>query len=193
MPRVGLDREAVLEAAARIADRHGLAGLTMAALAAELKIKPPSLYSHFDGLPAVEDGLTLRGLDGLLATSREVAMGLSGWAAIEALAKAHRRFALAHPGLYAALLRHAEDRSPAIRTAATAYLQVVLSALREYNLDRETCLHVARVLHAALRGFVTLELNNGFGLPIEVEKSFEVLLGILKTGMPTRKDADLTG
>ena len=151
----------------------------MAGLAAELKIKPPSLYSHFDGLTAVEDGLTLRGLDGLLTTSREAAMGLSGWAAIEALAKAHRGFAVADPGLYAALLRHAEDRSPAIRAPATTYLQLVTSALREFNLDGETCLQVARMFHAALRGFVTLELNNGFGLKIEVEKSFEMLLGIL--------------
>ena len=183
MPRIGLDREAVLGAAARIADQHGLVGLTMVGLAAELKIKPPSLYSHFDGLTAVEDGLTLRGIDGLLATSREAAMGLSGWAAINALAKAHRRFALDHPGLYAAMLRHAEDRSPAIQAAATAYLQLVLSGLREFSLDGDTGLHVARSLHAALRGFVTLELNNGFGLKIEIEESFEVLMDIFKAGI----------
>ncbi|MDR3635541.1 MAG: TetR/AcrR family transcriptional regulator [Isosphaeraceae bacterium] len=183
MPRAGLDRDAVLTAAIAIADRHGVSGLTMSGLAEALNVRPPSLYSHFDGLASIEDALTLRGLEGLLAAAHEAIAGLAGEAALEALARSHRNYALAHPGLYSATLRHPEDRSPEIRSAGTAYLHVVLAILKGYGLHGEPALHATRCLHAALRGFVTLELNRGLGLNISVEESFETLLKVLEAGI----------
>ncbi len=183
MARGRLDRESVLKTAGRIADKKGLSNLTMASLAAELKIRTPSLYSHFDKLIAIEDGLTLLGLEGLLQVSLEAAAGLSGEDAFDALARAHRDFAKAHPGLYAATLRHAEDRIPEIREVAGSYLKLVLAVLRGFQLDGESALHVARCIHSALRGFVTLELNDGMGLAIPVDDSFEMMLTLLKAGI----------
>ncbi len=183
MARAGLDREAVLEAAGQIADQHGLSTLTMARLAAEWKIRPPSLYSHFDNLVAIEDGLTPLGLERLLKVSLEAAAGLSGGEAFDALAHAHKDYAKAHPGLYPATLRHAEDRSPEIRKVAGAYLKLVLAVLRGFRLDGESALQAARCIHSALRGFVTLELKGGMGLEIPIEESFELMLRFLKGGL----------
>jgi AcrR family transcriptional regulator len=183
MARGRLDRESVLKTAARIADKKGLSNLTMASLAAELKIRTPSLYSHFDKLIAIEDGLTLLGLEGLLQVSLEAAAGLSGEDAFDALARAHRDFAKAHPGLYAATLRHAEDRIPEIRAVAGSYLKLVLAVLRGFQLDGDSALHAARCIHSALRGFVSLELNDGMGLAIPVDDSFEMMLTLLKAGI----------
>jgi AcrR family transcriptional regulator len=182
MARAGLDREAVLATAGRIADQCGLSTLTMASLATELKIRPPSLYSHFESLGEIEDGLTLLGLQGLLTVSLEAVAGLSGSDAFDALARAHRDYAKAHPGLYAATLRHAEDRSPEIRRVAGAYLKLVLAVLRGFKLEGDNALHAARCIHSALRGFVTLELNGGMGLAISIEESFEMMLVVLKEG-----------
>ena len=50
MPRAGLDSEIVTEAAAAIVNAEGLAGLTLARLAATLRVAPPSLYKHVGGL-----------------------------------------------------------------------------------------------------------------------------------------------
>ena len=50
MPRAGLDAEAVVAAAAALADEDGLAELTLARLAAALGIRTPSLYAHVDSL-----------------------------------------------------------------------------------------------------------------------------------------------
>lgn len=44
MPRAGLDPEKVTEAAAVIVDAGGPAELTLARLAAQLGVAPPSLY-----------------------------------------------------------------------------------------------------------------------------------------------------
>ena len=183
MGRAGLDRGAVLNAAGKIADERGLSTLTMASLAAELKIRPPSLYSHFEHLGDIEDGLTLAGLEGLLKVSLEAAAGLSGDEAFNALAHAHRNYAKSRPGLYAATLRHAEDRAPEIRAAAGAYLKLVLAVLRGFRLDDENALHAARCIHCALRGFVTLELNGGMGMDFSIDESFAKMLRILKEGI----------
>ncbi|MGI8712393.1 MAG: TetR family transcriptional regulator, partial [Solirubrobacteraceae bacterium] len=50
MPRAGLDAEAVVTAAARLADAEGLECLTLARLAQRLGVRSPSLYAHVDGL-----------------------------------------------------------------------------------------------------------------------------------------------
>ena len=56
MPRAGLDPEIVTEAAAAIVDAEGLAAMTLARLAASLRVAPPSLYKHIGGL----EDLTVR-------------------------------------------------------------------------------------------------------------------------------------
>lgn len=58
MPRVAkapnLTREAVIEAAAAVLEREGHGGLTMRAVAAELKVQAPALYWYFDDKQALE-------------------------------------------------------------------------------------------------------------------------------------------
>ena len=53
----GLTRDAVLEAAARVLERDGLAGLTMRGVAAELGVQAPALYWHVDSKAALRIAL----------------------------------------------------------------------------------------------------------------------------------------
>ena len=53
MPRAGLNRRAVVAAAAVLADEVGWEQLTLAGLAGRLGVRLPSLYKHIDSL----DGL----------------------------------------------------------------------------------------------------------------------------------------
>ncbi|WP_380169607.1 TetR/AcrR family transcriptional regulator [Jannaschia sp. R86511] len=55
--RGSLSRERVLAAALDLADREGVEGLTIRALAVELSVKPMSLYHHVAGKEAILDGL----------------------------------------------------------------------------------------------------------------------------------------
>jgi len=52
MPRANLSQAAVVDAAARLADRDGAAAVTVSSVAREVGVKPASLYEHVDGLSA---------------------------------------------------------------------------------------------------------------------------------------------
>ena len=47
--KAGLDKKTIIEAAANIADKEGIANVTLKVLANELEVKSPSLYKHFSG------------------------------------------------------------------------------------------------------------------------------------------------
>jgi AcrR family transcriptional regulator len=55
----GVELAQVIEAAARVADAEGLHALTMAEVAAALGLRPPSLYSHVDGLKGLRRAMAL--------------------------------------------------------------------------------------------------------------------------------------
>ncbi|MGZ3638658.1 MAG: TetR family transcriptional regulator, partial [Ktedonobacterales bacterium] len=48
--RVGLDQEAVIQAAADLVDAEGLDALSLARLAEKLGVRTPSLYNHISSL-----------------------------------------------------------------------------------------------------------------------------------------------
>jgi AcrR family transcriptional regulator len=61
--RAGLSRERVLDAALAIADRDGLAALTMRRLGSELGVEAMTLYHHLPNKDALLDGLVERVLE----------------------------------------------------------------------------------------------------------------------------------
>src|SRR6185312_1842483 len=105
MARRGLSRAAVVETAARLADRDGYDALTLGAVAAEVGVRPPSLYNHVDGLAGLRRELALAGLTELGERIRDAAVGRAGEDALLALAAAYRAYAREHPGVYPALQR----------------------------------------------------------------------------------------
>lgn len=183
MARSGLDRARIVETAAKLADQHGLEAVTVARLAEELDVKPPSLYNHIDGLTALMDALTVLATKQLLDKTQEAIMGRSGRDALLALAHTQRAYAKAHPGLYAATFRSLHGRGPELEHTANAYLDVVRAALREYGYEGKTALHVVRSLRAAIAGFIELELRGGFGMALDVNASFRFLLELLCSGL----------
>jgi hypothetical protein len=58
----------------------------------------------------------------------------------------------------------------------------VFAILRGYGLADDDLVDAARALRSALHGFVTLDNSGGFGLPREVDRSFERLVAVLDAG-----------
>src|SRR6478672_1364633 len=180
--KVGLDRAAVVQAAADLADAEGLEAVTIARLAARLGIRPPSLYNHVSGQEGLRHELALCGVQELGRRLGRAVMGKSGDTALLAIADAYRAFAHEHPGLYAASQRAPDPDDPAVVAAAGEVLDAVLAVLAGYDLSGDDALHATRALRSLVHGFVSLEAGGGFGLPLDLDESFRRLLALFIVG-----------
>jgi AcrR family transcriptional regulator len=181
MPRAGLDGDAVVQAAAALADAEGLEAVTLARLASGLGVRPPSLYAHVGGLGDLRARLAARGAVELAAALQAAAAGRARGDALAAVAEVYRGYAREHPGTYAAMQRAADvdDR------AAESVVDVFRAILRGYGLEDDDAIHATRVVRAALHGFAALEAADGFGLPQGVDDSFAQLVAVLDRGLAT--------
>jgi AcrR family transcriptional regulator len=178
VPRAGLGPEAVVAAAAELADAEGLEAVTLARLAQRLGVRSPSLYAHVNGLPDVRRRLAVRGAGELGAALQAAVAGRAGTDALAAMAHVYRAYAREHPGLYAAA-----QRAPDVGAAGGTAVDTVVAVLRGYGLTGDDAVHAARVVRAALHGFAALEAEHGFGIPLAVDASFDRLVAVLDRGL----------
>ena len=183
MPRAGLDPEIVTEAAAAIVDAQGLAALTLARLAADLGVAPPSLYKHVAGLDDLILRVTTLSIRRLTDTLAAAALGRSGRQALLAVAEAYRRFATGHVGLYALTQSALTPGSAAQQAEASRAVEVLAAAIRSYNVPDDLLIHAIRVVRAGLHGFADIESRGGFQMPLSVDESFQVLIDALDTSL----------
>ncbi len=183
MPRSGLDKEAVIEAASALADQGGLEAVTLARLAKELNVKAPSLYNHVDGLAGIFRELSLRGVREANRRMARAAVGLARKDALIAVGLAYRQFAREHPGLYGASLRAAPAGDAEWAAASQETLETIIAVLKGYGLAGEDALHAIRGLRAIIQGFVSLEAAGGFGMPLDVEELLVRLLTVFSNGL----------
>ena len=181
-----MDRAAVVEAAGALADEVGLEGVTMARLAERLNVRTPSLYNHVDGLDGLRRELALLGTRELVSRLGRAAIGKTADQAVMAIARAYRAFVKERPGLYAATVRSvrlSDPTDPELQAAEREGIEVVLAVLASCGLRDDDALHAARGLRSVVHGFATLESAGGFGIPLEVDESFERLLRIFIDGL----------
>jgi TetR/AcrR family tetracycline transcriptional repressor len=145
-------RDQIAAAALRLIDAHGLAGLTMRRLGAELGVEGMAIYRHFPSKDALLQAVAAR----FGATIRgEVPAGVGGWDKVRHLARTLRRELLAHPNLAPLLL----DR-PAVFTADWLEgLEIQLSAYRDAGLHPAAAVQAYRTLGAYVLGYTTAELQ----------------------------------
>lgn len=168
----------MLEAAA-LADEVGFDQLSLAALAARLGVKSPSLYNHVGGLPDVQRLLAIHAAKTLAADIARATVGKSRDDAVLAMAQAHRKLVKAHPGLGAALVRAPAKGDDEHEAASNAVVELLLHVLQGYGLKKKRALHAIRALRSGVHGFASLEAGGGFGLPLDVDESFEWLVDAL--------------
>jgi AcrR family transcriptional regulator len=183
MARAGLDTEAVVGAAEELADANGLEAVTLATLARQLGVRPPSLYAHITGLPDLRRRLAARGARRLATAMQTAAAGRARGDALAAVADVYRTYARDHPGSYAAIQRAPDPDDTETRDAGARAVEVVLAVLRGYGLESDDAIHATRIIRCALHGFVSLEASVGFGLPLDVDETFARLTRLLHQGL----------
>ncbi len=181
MPRAGLTETRVVEEGERIADEVGLSSLTLAALAERLGVRQPSLYKHITGTDGLRRSIALRGKTELAGVLGRAAVGRARGEAVIAMARAYRAWAHQHPGRYAAAQRAPVLGDVDDEIASAAVVQVAYDVMAGYELRDDDAVDAIRALRAALHGFVTLEAAGGFGMPVDVDRSFDRLVDGLAT------------
>ena len=191
MPRMQLDKNKVVAAAAALVNASGWEGLSLGALAAELGVQTPSLYNHVDGLPGLRRELTLLSTRLLGQRMAEAAIGKSGPGAVRAIAQAYRSYIKANPGVYLLGVRSAAFQNPPdpeLDAAQARVLEVTLAALSDFHLSQPDALHAIRGLRSFIHGFATLEIAGGFGLPLDCDESFTRLIEGFIRDLQTRQE-----
>jgi AcrR family transcriptional regulator len=181
MPRAGLTETRVVEEGERIADEVGLSNLTLAALAERLGVRQPSLYKHITGMDGLRRSIALRAKRELADVLGRAAIGRARGEAISAMARAYRSWEHEHPGRYAAAQRAPVAGDIDDELASANVVQVAFDVMAGYALRDDDAVDAIRALRAALHGFVTLEEAGGFGLPVDVDRSFDRLVAGLTT------------
>jgi AcrR family transcriptional regulator len=153
-PRRRLDRAAVVAAAEALVDRDGATRLTMTALAKELGVRVPSLYSHVASLETLLGMVQNQAMAELGGDLQRAAMGKSGPAGVRALAAALRAFAQRSPGRYALALSRPIDR-PAMQAASDAAAGAFGAVVASMGVPMTNV--VASLCLAPLHGALTLD------------------------------------
>jgi AcrR family transcriptional regulator len=192
VPRAGLAPAAVVSAAVELADEVGYANVAMGLLAERLGVRTPSLYKHVDSLESLRRGIAVQAKRDFTEAVSRSAVGVSGPDAVRAFATAYRRWALQHPGRYAATLRAPAPDDEEDRRVSDQALQIMYDVLGGFGLHGNRALDAARALRSTLHGFVTLESGGGFGLTRDIDRSYTYLIETLITAM-TAQPPDDTG
>ena len=164
----------MVDEAVELADEVGLSKLTLAALAKRLGVRQPSLYKHVDGMDALQrhrPGAKHELADALA----RVAVGRLRPAKPSRPCHWRTGRGPASTRCSAALQRPATLATPRPK-------QPIVLWSRSFSTSWPVTNSVTRMpstrpaLPAALHGFVTLERSGGFGLPVDVDRSFDRLV-----------------
>ena len=174
-----LDEAAVVAAAARIADAEGLEAATLSRIASELGVRPPSLYNHVESHAALMRAVALDSYAEFGDALRDAAVGRAREDGIRALAAAYRAYAAEHPGRYATTVRAPARDDKEAQDVAMSGLAPIFAVLAGWGIEGDEATHLIRVIRSSLHGFVSLEQGGGFGIPLKIDESFDLLVDSL--------------
>ena len=155
-PRSGLSRGRVLRGALAVADRGGLAGLTIRSLAQELGVKPMTVYHYVANKEEILDGL----VDLVFAEIELPSVGGDWRAELSRRAHSARLVLRAHPWAIPLL----ESRT-APGPATLRHHDAVLGTLRHAGFSLEATAHAYAVLDAFVYGYAIQEASLPFEGP----------------------------
>ena len=127
-------------------------------------------------MAGLQRGISLRAKHEVADVLARAAVGKSGDDAIRAIASAYRDWAHRHPGRYAATVRAPVPGDLDDEAASAVSVGIVLDILAGYDLHGTDAIDAARALRAALHGFIALETAGGFGMRVDVDRSFQRLV-----------------
>ncbi|MEH7470632.1 TetR-like C-terminal domain-containing protein, partial [Priestia megaterium] len=178
------DFKKVIQTGGNLANREGFYAVTIASLAKELDVRPPSLYNHIKGLEELRKELALSGLQQLYHLLKSAVEHASAEDAVYQLSKAYVSFVRKSPGIYEATATVAPRiQDEEVQKASDNIVLLVLDVLKPYHLPEDEALHAVRSLRSILHGFASLEQKGGFGMPLSTDETLDFLIRTFVLGL----------
>ncbi|MFF4415755.1 TetR/AcrR family transcriptional regulator [Streptosporangium sp. NPDC001559] len=168
-PSQPLNRDLVLEAAIRVADRGGVEAITMRRVAQELGVEAMSLYHHVPNKDAILDGV----VDMVFAAIELPGAESDDWRDAIRTRALSARVILSRHSWALGLMDSRRDPGP----ATLRHHDAVLGVLREAGFTLPMAAHAVSLIDSYVSGFVLQEANLPVRTPDDVE---EVAGGILR-------------
>ncbi|WP_347551575.1 TetR-like C-terminal domain-containing protein [Pseudalkalibacillus hwajinpoensis] len=179
-----ITQDLIICEALQIADCEGVAAVTMATLARQLSIKPPSLYNHFAGLDQIRKGMALLAMNHMFDKLVTGTAGKNqGNEKIHALSESYISFAREHPGMYESTLLTPDAQDHEVQEAGNKIVSLTMDVFIHFKLDEVTHIHVVRALRSMLHGLVDLQQKGGFQQAVDLEDSRRVMVEMLIRGI----------
>lgn len=180
---MGVTKEAVIQAASDIADKDGLKGVSLKAVAKKLNIRTPSLYNHIASLDDLLHEVAHKGMRTMNEEMTQAAIGTFGNEAIISVSTAYFRCMIANPGVYETIQWvhwHSNEETAKI---FEHYKSLLIKIILSCKLKKEKTDEVLNLLIGVLHGYTTMQIGNAFTNPKETIISLSeavdtVLLGI---------------
>jgi AcrR family transcriptional regulator len=187
-PKKRLDMEAILSAAAELAEEKGLENIALNQLAERLGVKSPSLYNYLGGASELSGGLAKLALKRLEDAVRNAAVGKSRRDALMGIAVEYRKFAKGNPELYKAILKLPACDDSVIREAGHDLVLILYKVMEPYCCGEEDAIHFVRGFRSVLHGFVSLEEAGFFKSPCDMDESYTRLVSGYISTLKTQED-----
>jgi AcrR family transcriptional regulator len=171
--RPRLSRERVLRAAVSVADAGGIGALTIRSLAAELGVKPMSVYHHVANKDEILDGIV-----DIVFSEMELPTAEGDWRSeLRRRANSARKVLRAHPWAIG-LLESRTSPGP----ATLRHHDAVLGTLRAAGFSHELTAHAYALLDSYTYGFALQEAGLPFEGPETVAEVAEPMMERFATG-----------
>jgi AcrR family transcriptional regulator len=181
--RIGISHDQIVQLAADIADREGLAAVTLARLALLSGARTPSISHHVGSLRQLRADIALLAVEQLTESIKAAGADKLGEEAVRAMYRAYRAFVHTYPGRYTASIE-TPDPADARRLAAAGRLARYLgNAFGQIGLHGDDASRAARLLRSAVHGYATLEMKSAWQMPLDDDATFDWLLNVILAGL----------
>lgn len=177
MPRQGLNRQALVQAAAELIAQRGMRDFSMRELAQHMNVKTASLYNHVESMDALLADVARWVIGKLVDEMRAAVSGKTGAQAVRELAQAYMRFGRQHYEWYKLIISLPLLGDAALAECPKPIVDVIMDVLRGFDLSEEMCMHQQRILRSIMHGFLSQQAHGGFShFPVDVKQSYDMAI-----------------
>lgn len=177
MPRQGLNRQALVCAAAELIAQRGMRDFSMRELAQHMNVKTASLYNHVESMEALLSDVARWVIGKLVDEMRTAVAGKTGAQAVRSLAQAYMHFGKHNYEWYKLIISLPLLGDAALAECPKPMVDVIMDVLHSFGLTEEMCMHQQRILRSIMHGFLSQEAHGGFShFPVDVKDSYDMAI-----------------